>query len=156
MPDFQYLGGDYGKGLLESALAQPQQTFNGCYLYRTIFDKAAILLYSMIKNHPFIDGNKRMALTTASVFLTLNEYVFYVPPDEAVERCIAIASITGGTNWREISSWLRTKSIKAEAYIDMLPERQERWLGNVPGALGYREQLVTIMKEILKLRGKQT
>jgi len=71
----QYLGGEYGKGLLASALAQPRQTFNGRYLYRTIFDKAAILLSSMIKDHPFVDGNKRMALTTVSVFLTLNRYL---------------------------------------------------------------------------------
>jgi len=42
MPAFQYLGGDYGKGLLASALAQPSQTFGGRFLYRTIFDKAAV------------------------------------------------------------------------------------------------------------------
>ena len=76
MPDFQYLGGEHGRGLLESAIFQPRQTFNGRFLYRTVFDKAAVLLYSRIKDHPFVDGNKRMALTAVTVFLTLNGYVF--------------------------------------------------------------------------------
>jgi len=84
MPAFQYLGGDYGKGLLESALFQPAQTFDGRFLYRTIFDKAAVLLCSVIKNHSLVDGNKRTALTTMGVFLALNGYFFEAPTDEAV------------------------------------------------------------------------
>lgn len=50
MPEFRFLGGDNGRGLLSSALAQPAQTFGGTYLYRTMPDKAAALLISMIKN----------------------------------------------------------------------------------------------------------
>jgi len=43
MPDFIYLDGDRGKGMLESALARPRQTFGGKFLYKTVFDKAAVL-----------------------------------------------------------------------------------------------------------------
>ncbi|MCH8745581.1 MAG: type II toxin-antitoxin system death-on-curing family toxin, partial [Chloroflexi bacterium] len=63
-------------------MKQPSQTFDGRYLYRTLFDKAAILLFSMIKDHPFVDGNKRAALTTVATFLTLNGYVFHASTDE--------------------------------------------------------------------------
>ena len=68
-PDFQYLGGSQGRGLLESALSQPQQSFGGEYLYPSMSDKAAALIWSITKNHPFNDGNKRAALTTASLSL---------------------------------------------------------------------------------------
>ncbi len=60
-PDFQYLGGDQGRGLLESALAQPRQGFGGEYFYPSLPDKAAALIWSITKNHPFNDGNKRAA-----------------------------------------------------------------------------------------------
>ena len=74
IPDFQYLGGSQGRGLLESALAQPQQTFFGEYLYPSMPDKAAALIWSITKNHPFNDGNKRAALTMGYFFLAFNRY----------------------------------------------------------------------------------
>jgi len=49
---------------LESCLSAPLQTFDGKYLYSTRYEKAAILFYLMIKNHPFQNGNKRIAITT--------------------------------------------------------------------------------------------
>src|SRR5688572_20333207 len=52
-------------GLLESAVARPKATFDGNDLYPSIFQKAAALLQSLLKNHPFVDGNKRTALTSA-------------------------------------------------------------------------------------------
>ncbi|MBM4405628.1 MAG: hypothetical protein FJ039_05515 [Chloroflexi bacterium] len=69
LPAFQYLGDKHGKALLESALATPQQMFNGRYLLRTTHDKAAVLMRSLIKNHCLVYGNKRLALTTTTVFL---------------------------------------------------------------------------------------
>lgn len=72
MPAFSYLGGDYGKGLLLGALAEPQQTFDGQYLHRTIFDKGAALVCSMIKDHAFVDGNKRMGLAVLGLFFVFN------------------------------------------------------------------------------------
>jgi death-on-curing protein len=62
------------KGLLESALSQPQQTFSGELLHSTIHEQAAAYLYHLAKNHAFVDGNKRIALATAITFLQLNGY----------------------------------------------------------------------------------
>ena len=58
--------------ILESCLATPFQTFGGKSLYSTLFDKASILFYLMIKNHPFQNGNKRIAMTTLFVLLYKN------------------------------------------------------------------------------------
>lgn len=60
------------QGILESCLAMPFMKFSGKSLYRTLAAKAAILFYLMIKNHPFQNGNKRIAMTTLFVFLYKN------------------------------------------------------------------------------------
>lgn len=62
------------EGLLRSALARPQATFGGQDLYPTLFEKASALAESLVRNHPFVDGNKRMALTCLRVMLRLNGY----------------------------------------------------------------------------------
>ncbi len=59
---------------LESALAQPRMTFVGKDLYPIIVEKAAALGFSFIKNHPFIDGNKRTGHAVMETFLVLNDY----------------------------------------------------------------------------------
>ena len=112
MPVFQYLGGDYGKGLLESALAQPPQSFQGCWLHRNWFDKASALFRSIIKNHPFLDGNKRMALTSVAVFLDLNGYTLYAAQEEAVSFALRVAAEEGDFDLREISLWIRRNSVR--------------------------------------------
>lgn len=58
--------------LLESALGAPRQTFGGNLLYPTLQIQAAILFYSLIKNHPFRNGNKRIAVMSLLTFLSLN------------------------------------------------------------------------------------
>ncbi|MCP4167442.1 MAG: type II toxin-antitoxin system death-on-curing family toxin [Chloroflexi bacterium] len=68
-------GGEYGirdLGLLESAVARPKVTFDGQDLYPTLFAKAAALMESLTNNHPFVDGNKRTAITATSLFLLQN------------------------------------------------------------------------------------
>lgn len=60
--------------LLRSALAMPETTFDGEYLHTTPFDQAAAYLFHLARNHPFVDGNKRMALMCALVFLGLNGF----------------------------------------------------------------------------------
>jgi death-on-curing protein len=57
---------------LESCIAMPFQTFSGRSMYKGLIGKASILLYLMIKNHPFLNGNKRIAMTTLFVFLHKN------------------------------------------------------------------------------------
>ena len=58
--------------LLESAVARPQATFGGEDLYPDLFAKAAALLDSLIRNHPFVDGNKRVGITATGLFLRRN------------------------------------------------------------------------------------
>jgi death-on-curing protein len=70
-------GGEHGVlnlGLLQSAVARPQATFDGRDLYPELFSKAAALLESLIGNHAFVDGNKRTAITAVGLFLRLNGY----------------------------------------------------------------------------------
>ena len=59
-------------GLLQSALAMPETTFEGEFLHGTVFEMAAAYLFHLARNHPFVDGNKRTALMSALVFLGLN------------------------------------------------------------------------------------
>ena len=97
VPDYQYLDGDRGRGKLESALAQPRQSFGGQYLYHGLYEKAAALWCYLTLNHPFINGNKRMGLICCHIFLTLNGYALIAPQDEAVEmRCYRIRAIRVG------------------------------------------------------------
>lgn len=68
-------GGEAGVrdiGLLASAVARPQMTFDGQDLYPDLFSKAAVLMESLIHNHPFVDGNKRVGITAAALFLQRN------------------------------------------------------------------------------------
>ena len=60
------------RGLLESAVAQPQASFGGTYAHEGLFAMAAAYLFHIVSNHPFVDGNKRTGLLTAQVFLAVN------------------------------------------------------------------------------------
>jgi death-on-curing protein len=68
-------GGSAGlrdRGLLESAVAQPQASFGGTYAHDGLFAMAAAYLFHIVSNHPFVDGNKRVGLLAAQVFLAVN------------------------------------------------------------------------------------
>lgn len=70
-----HFGGGEGlrdAGLLESALSQPQATFGGEYVHADLWEMAAAYLFHVVSNHPFTDGNKRVGLLSALVFLDLN------------------------------------------------------------------------------------
>jgi death-on-curing family protein len=77
---------------LESCLASPFQKFNKKYLYKGLIKKAAILFYLMIKNHPFQNGNKRIAITTLFVFLYDNKRWLEATQDELYEFAVMVAS----------------------------------------------------------------
>lgn len=64
---------------LESILETPKQTFGNDELYPTLFEKATCYFYFIIKNHPFLNGNKRLAIVTTYVFLKVNGYKFSAP-----------------------------------------------------------------------------
>lgn len=61
-------------GLAESALAQPQMSFGGAELYPTLAEKAAALCFSLVMNHPFVDGNKRIGHAAMETFLVMNGF----------------------------------------------------------------------------------
>lgn len=96
-------------GLIESAVARPQAGFGGKYLYKTVFDKTAALLQSLLKNHPFIDGNKRTALTSAGIFLEMNGYKLRNNHKSEVEFAIKVDN--QNLSIKEISKWLKDHSV---------------------------------------------
>jgi death on curing protein len=81
----ELFGGDTGVrdlGLVESALAQPRASFDGTELYPTLADKAAALAYSLVRNHPFLDGNKRTGYGAMMMFLGRNGHTIGAPLDD--------------------------------------------------------------------------
>jgi death-on-curing protein len=87
-------GGDPGirdMGLLKSALGMPLATFGGEFLHTDIFEMAAAYLFHLVKNHPFIDDNKRVGAVAAIVFLALNGYEFDAPEEDFADMVLAVA-----------------------------------------------------------------
>lgn len=78
-------------GLLESALAQPEASFAGEWLHRDRYEMAAAYAYHLCQNHPFVDGNKRVALASALVFLELNGISLLDPKGKLREAMLAVA-----------------------------------------------------------------
>jgi death-on-curing protein len=93
-------------GLLEASLAQPRQTFGGIDLYPELIEKAAALGFSLIQNHPFVDGNKRIGHAAMEITLVLNgvELVASVDSDEAVVLAVAM----GELNREAFTNWVKT------------------------------------------------
>ena len=87
IPDF----GTRFPNILESCLSTPFQTFSKRDLYPRLEDKAAILFYLLIKNHPFENGNKRVAVTSLLVFLHLNGHWLESPPDDLYRMAVWVA-----------------------------------------------------------------
>lgn len=96
-------------GTLEAALAQPQMTFNGIDLYPTVVEKAAALGFSLIQNHPFVDGDKRVGQAAMEIFLVLNGYEISASADEQEIVMIEIAS--GQLDLSGLSAWLRDHTV---------------------------------------------
>ena len=99
-------GGAHGVrdlGMLLSALGRPQATFEDQELYPDLFTKTAALMDSLVRNHPFVDGNKRTAITAAGIFLRFNYYQLVVENEEMVRFTLACAksqlSISEMTDW---------------------------------------------------------
>ena len=78
--------------LLESAIAMPSATFDGRYLYPSIPDMAASYLYHLVKNHPFVDGNKRVGSMAALQFLSMNNYYLDATNEEYTELVLQVAA----------------------------------------------------------------
>jgi death-on-curing protein len=87
-------GGDPGVRdltLLESAVAQPQAGFGNRYLHSDLFEMAAAYLFHMVRNHPFVDGNKRTGAAAALVFLKLNEIDVRLTNPALVKTVVGVA-----------------------------------------------------------------
>jgi death-on-curing protein len=96
--------------LLESALAQAKMTAGGKYLHRTLFQKAAAYGFHVCKNHPFVDGNKRVAFVLMEMFLQMNGWGMVASEEEAYSMMMALAS--GQLSKAELASWLRGHSAR--------------------------------------------
>jgi death-on-curing protein len=102
-------GGSEGlrdENLLESALAKPRQLF--AYGKPTMSDLAASYVFGVVKNHPFIDGNKRTGFMLGAGFLERNGYEFHASEAEAAVRMLALAA--GELSESEFAAWLQTSS----------------------------------------------
>ena len=97
--------------LLDSALHAPQASFGGQELYPEFIDKAAVLAVRIARNHPLLDGNKRLAWSCLVMFVMLNGYQLIVPPDDAVSTMLAVAA--GEVDEAALALWLtdRVESI---------------------------------------------
>jgi death-on-curing protein len=115
LDDLLALAGDLGVsrirdlGLLDAAAHRPQSSLMGQDAYPTLDEKAAVLLESIVRNHPLIDGNKRLGWMATFVFYGLNDIDLDAPEDDAYELVIAVA--TGAIDYGEVaehlSGWTR-------------------------------------------------
>ena len=91
-------------GLLDSALNTPFQSFGDTELYPSLLEKAARLGYGLIKNHPFVDGNKRIGTHAMLVFLAINNAELSYSDDELIHLILGIAA--GEYDDKHLLNWL--------------------------------------------------
>ena len=105
-------GGSYGlrdEGLVRSALAQPLATFEGEFLHPTLYVMAAAYLFLLVRNHGFVDGNKRVAAVVARVFLYINNIM--LQPDEDEFYDIVDAAAQGKASKEKIAAFFEQNSV---------------------------------------------
>jgi len=104
-------GGSLGirdRGALESALARPRSGY-----YTDLIQESAALWESLSQNHPFLDGNKRVAVTTMAAFLRVNGYRLEFDDTEAFSFLIGLYEM-GRMQFKELDNWLREYAILAD------------------------------------------
>lgn len=106
---FGGLAGVRDDGLLESALARPQQLF--AYGEPSVFELAAAYAHGIVKNHPFLDGNKRAGFMAAYIFLGANRFELDAPEEDAVAYTLALAA--GEIDAPEFAAWLERSCVEA-------------------------------------------
>lgn len=95
------------RGALEAAVARPQMTFDGEDLYRDLADKAAALMHSLVQNHPFVDGNKRVGAMAFELFVTSNGHDLHASDDELEALTLSLAR--GELAAEAIAIWIRQR-----------------------------------------------
>ena len=94
------------RGLLESAIAQAQASFGGVFAHHDLFEMAAAYLFHLTSNHPFIDGNKRIGLASALVFLEINGVEIRHGTDMLYDLTMSVAC--GAADKTQIAQLLRS------------------------------------------------
>jgi death-on-curing protein len=92
-------------GALDSAVAQPKATFGGVDLYPTVVEKATALCFSLVQNHPFVDGNKRVGHAAMETFLVLNGTEIAAAVDDQERLMLDLAA--GRIDRVYLTDWLR-------------------------------------------------
>ena len=118
---------------LEAALALTRQPY-----YHGVFEKAGALFRSMVKNHPFVDGNKRLGLATTFAFLALNGRVLIAPTDEMVAFTTELAATR--MEWSTAARWLRARTLWLED--------AEEAPGVSPATAERARQLAALLREL--------
>lgn len=109
-------GGSHGlrdAGLLESALAQPEASFDGVPLHTDLWEVAAAYAFHLIRNHPFVDGNKRIAAAAMGTCLEVNGAPLRVDEVELYQGIAALVSAAIGAE--ELAGWLREKAPRVQS-----------------------------------------
>jgi len=102
---FGGLHGIRDEGLLDSALAQPEATFEGEYLHEDVWEMAAAYAFHLCSNHPFLDGKKRIAAVAMGTFLGVNGHPLVV---DEVDLYLTIMAVADGTlDKAGLAVWLR-------------------------------------------------
>ena len=96
-------------GLLESAVMGCNQTFDGEDIYPTVIEKASRMAYSICNNHPFIDGNKRVAVTALLVILRMNEVSLSFTQSDLIFLGLGVAD--GSIGYEDIIAWVNNHII---------------------------------------------
>ncbi|GMR23580.1 MAG: type II toxin-antitoxin system death-on-curing family toxin [Acidobacteriota bacterium] len=109
---FSGAGGIRDKGGLESAVARPTMTFGGEDLYPDVAAKAAALMHSLVLNHPFVDGNKRVGAAAAELMALLNGYELNASDDELEDLTLTVAK--GEMDIEPLTIWLRQRVVRAD------------------------------------------
>mgnify|MGYP000294837828 CR=1 FL=1 len=108
-------GGEHGVrdlGGLESALARPKAAFGDTEFYPDIMSKAAVLMDGLTRTHAFIDGNKRISISIAALFLQMNGYRLTATNSELEEFAIHVTAMKPGLE--QIADWFRTKTVRTK------------------------------------------
>jgi death-on-curing protein len=106
--EFGGITGVRDEGLLDSALNRPQQRFH--YGKPDLFELAAVYASGLMRNHPFLDGNKRVGFLTALVFLEINGYEFSADEVDATVKTLALAA--RDLSEAKYAAWLKANSRK--------------------------------------------
>ncbi len=97
--------------LLESALAAPAASYEAEFLHGSLYEMASAYLFHLIKNHPFVDGNKRVGLISTIVFLGFNDLALTAEPDALTSLVVGVAD--GSVSKAEVAVFLKLNTCQA-------------------------------------------